>query len=75
MTLALIRGFDGKAVSERQARRLFQPYLDKVVDFDAACDVGFADRGAIDARVGLDFHGVAGSFVVPRTLLRTSFSP
>jgi len=30
VTLALIRGFDGKAVSERQARRLFQPYLDKV---------------------------------------------
>ena len=33
-------------------------YLDQVVDFDAGSYVGFADRGAVDAGVGLDFDGV-----------------
>jgi len=30
ITLSLVRGADGKAVTERQAKRLLQPYLDRV---------------------------------------------
>ena len=32
--------------------------LHQIVDFHAACDVGFADAGAVDARIGLHFHVV-----------------